>query len=118
MSRIRFVLIGLTLALVSAPTEAALLFNTNATWNLFKGRSEASTPDTPAWRQLTFDDSAWVPSPSPFWYGDVFPGGTPLNDMMNSYTSIYLRRTVVLNSLADISGLRLGYHCDDGFIIW
>jgi hypothetical protein len=98
---------------------AALLFNTNApNWRYFKGRSEASTPDTTAWRQLTFDDSAFTNAPAPFWYGDVLPGGTQLTDMINQYTSIYMRRTFTINNLSEVSGLRLGYRCDDGFIAW
>lgn len=119
MRRTSCFLLGLLWVLSAAPSPAALLFNTNATWNLFKGRTEASTPDTTAWRRLDFDDSSWIQNaPSPFWYGDVFPGGTQLSDMMNQYTTIYLRRTVVVNDLANISGLRLGYHCDDGLVVW
>ena len=72
--------------------QAALLFNTNANWKYFKGRSEASTPDTTAWRRLDFSDSAFTDAPSPFWYGDVLPGGTQLTDMINQYTCIFMRR--------------------------
>src|SRR5689334_20590763 len=118
MRRTSCFLFGLMLALWTVPAEAVLLFNTNATWNLLRGRAEASSPDTAAWRGLTFNDSAWTPAPSPFWFGDVLPGGTQLTDMANTYTTVYLRRTVVLNDLSNISGLRLGYHCDDGFVIW
>ncbi len=102
------------------PSRAALLFNTNATWNLFKGRSEASSPDVTAWRQLDFNDSTWTQqAPSPFWYGDTFPGGTQVPDMATvPYTTLYLRRSVVIGDAGSISGLRLGYHCDDGFVIW
>src|SRR5678815_5439219 len=117
MTRRTLPLLALLMALV-APAHAALLFNTNANWNLFKGRSEASTPDTTAWRQLLFNDSGWANVPGPFWYGDVLPGGTQLSDMINQYTSFYLRRTFVLTNLADISGLRLGFACDDGFVMW
>src|SRR5262245_56553793 len=97
---------------------AALLFNTNAAWKYFKGRSEASTPDTAAWRQLNFDDSTFTPASAPFWYGDVLPGGTQLTDMLNQYTSIFMRRTFTINDLGEVSGLRLGFRCDDGFIAW
>jgi hypothetical protein len=61
MTRRTLPLLGLLIAL-AAPAEAALLFNTNANWNLFKGRSEASTPDTAAWRKLLFNDSTWTNS--------------------------------------------------------
>jgi len=108
---------------VAAPIQGALLFNTNATWKYFKGLADASTPDTTAWRRGDFNDSAWTSAPAPFWYdntGDssTLSGGTRLTDMFNSYTCIFMRRTFVLTNLADISGLKLGYLCDDGFIMW
>jgi hypothetical protein len=120
MTRLILTVLGLAFALFAAPADAALLFNTNANWRFFKGRAEASTPDTTAWRNLNFLDTAFVDAPAPFWYGDVLNGGTQLTDMMGAsgYTTIFLRRTFVMNSLADISGLRLGYRCDDGFILW
>ncbi len=117
MTRNYLAVLGLTLALLSQ-AQAGLIVNTNATWKLFKGRAEASTPDTTAWRGINFNDSTFTDSPAPFWFGDVLIGGTQLTDMSGGYTTIYLRRTFVLNSLADISGLRLGYRCDDGFVLW
>src|SRR5689334_15071050 len=120
MTRLILTVLGLAFALFAAPADAGLLFNTNANWRLFKGRSEASTPDATAWRNLNFIDTAFVDAPAPLWYGDVLNGGTQLTDMMGAsgYTTIFLRRTFVMNSLADISGLHLGYRCDDGFILW
>ncbi len=120
MRRSCCILVGLLCLLSGAlSSRAALLFNTNATWNLFKGRQEASSPDPAAWRQLDFNDASWVQqAPSPFWYGDVLAGGTQVGDMASTYTTLYLRRKVVVNDLANISGLRVGYHCDDGFILW
>src|SRR5688572_21891369 len=97
---------------------ASLLFNTNAVWKYFKGRAEASTPDNTAWRQPGFDDSTFTDASAPFRYGDVLPGGTQLTDMMNQYTTIYMRRSFTIDDLAEVSGLRLGFRCDDGFIAW
>lgn len=97
---------------------ATLLFNTNAAWKYFKGRAEASTPDNTAWRQPGFNDATFTDASAPFWYGDVLAGGTQLPDMLNQYTTIYMRRTFTLADLSEVSGLRLGYRCDDGFIAW
>lgn len=110
-------LTALTLGML-AESHAALVFNTGASWRWFKGRSEASTPDTTAWRGINFNDSAFTTAPAPFWYGDVLPGGTQITDMQNQYTTIFLRRTFVLSSTADISSLKLSALCDDGFIVW
>ncbi len=101
-----------------APLHATLLFNTNATWNYFKGRTEASSPDTTAWRQINFNDASWTPAPAPFWYGDRYTGGTEITDMYNQYLCIFMRRTFVLTNLGDITGLQLGSRCDDGYIAW
>jgi len=101
-----------------AQSHAALIFNTGASWRLFKGRSEASSPNTAAWRGINFIDAAFTPGSAPFWYGDVLPGGTQLTDMMNQYTSIFLRRGFVLTNISDISSLKLSAFCDDGFIVW
>ena len=101
-----------------AQTHAALVFNTGASWRFFKGRAEASTPDVTAWRGINFNDGAFADSPAPFWYGDTYPGGTQLTDMMGQYTTIFLRRSFVLTDLTGISGLKLSAFCDDGFIVW
>jgi len=115
----RTVLVFSILALALAgSSQAAQVFSTGASWRYFKGRSEASTPDTTAWRGINFNDAAFTTAPAPFWYGDVLPGGTQLNDMINQYTCIFLRRTFVLTNTADISALRFGSACDDGYIAW
>jgi hypothetical protein len=118
LNRMRIFVLALALSLGSIPAQAALVFNTNAVWKLFKGRSEASTPDTTAWRLLNFNDAAFVPAPAPFWYGDVQPGGTELTDMLNTYTCIFLRRTFVVTNLADFASLQVASRCDDGYLVW
>ena len=105
-------LIGVTL-----PVSAAQIFSTSAAWRYFKGRSEASTPDRTAWRRLPFDDSSWTIGNAPFYYGEALTG-TLLNDMQNGYTCVFMRRTFVVDDLADVGGLRLVSNCDDGFIAW
>ncbi len=117
MNRLHLILLGLTLALTTQ-TQAALVFSTGASWGLFKGRSEASTPNTAEWRNINFNDAAFTPSSAPFWYGDVRPGGTQLTDMQNQYTTIFLRRSFVLTDTTSISALKLSAYCDDGFMVW
>src|ERR1043166_5740273 len=123
-TRVRILLLALALMFSAAPSPAVLIFNTNATWKYFKGRSEASSPDATAWRSRTFDDSTWTNGQAAFYYDtDTNPatrysGNTALNDMQNTYSSVYLRRTFVLTNLADTAGLQLGFICDDGFVAW
>jgi len=114
-------LFGLALAM---PASAGVLITSNAFCRYWKGTTEASTaPDTKAWRSNFFNDASWTSGITPFWYdatGDssTLPGGTQLNDMRNTYTCIFLRQTFTVTNTAEISALRLGALCDDGFIAW
>jgi hypothetical protein len=118
VKRIRIILVVLAVALFAPHSSAGLLFSTGAVWNLFKGRTEASTPNTTAWRSIAFNDSAFTTAPAPFWYGDAQLGGTQLTDMQNHYSCIFLRRTFVLTNLTEFSALRLSAFVDDGFVVW
>jgi hypothetical protein len=123
MNRTRIFWPTLLLLLLAAESQAALIFSTNATWRFFKGRMEASTPDTTAWRRFDFADSAFIDAPAPFWYdvtGDTstLSGGTHITDMQNQYTCIFLRRTFVLTNITEFSALRFGALVDDGFVVW
>ena len=69
------VLLILLAGLVLGGDATARVFvATNSTWRYFKGTSEASTP-TNAWRELAFDDSAWLVGAAPFHYGTNVVGG-------------------------------------------
>ena len=89
------------------PSFAGVLVTPDSTWRFFKGYSEASTPDTTAWRQLGFDDSAWVTSQAAFYYDNqpgsstAYTGNTVLTDMFGNYTCIFLRQTFVVTNVYD-----------------
>lgn len=118
-------LLGLAwwVSVVSSVTLVAhgseMLVPTNAVWSFRKGTSEASTPRE-AWRQAGFDDSGWTSGQAPFFYDTdgVYTGATRLDDMRNAYTSVYLRRPLVVRGVSDLGGLRLRVFCDDGFVLW
>ena len=96
---------------------AATLIDRGAAWRWRPGTTEASTP-VEAWRGATFNDAAFTPAPAPFWYGDVLPGGTEITGMVNVYGSIFLRKTFVVDNVAEVAALRLGALVDDGFVAW
>ncbi|MCX7872391.1 MAG: lamin tail domain-containing protein [Verrucomicrobiae bacterium] len=99
-----------------------VLIATNAVWKYKKGTSEASSPIT-AWRLLPFDDSSWLQGPGPFYY-DVdgtpvpFVGNTRLDDMRNTYVSLYLRHPLVISNLPFMKSITINTLCDDGYILW
>ncbi len=99
------------------PGSAATLVATNATWAFFRGRTEASLPDTSAWRARGFADAAWERGRAPFHYGEPL-GGTLLGDMQGSYASVFLRVPFTVANPGVIGSLRLRAVCDDGFIAW
>ncbi len=112
------------LALLSAScvllqsAELVPLVSTNASWALFKGRTEVTLPDITAWRTNGFNDAAFTNTPAPFTYGEGYGYGTDLNDMVSQYGCFFLRRTFVITNLGQIAALQLGAKVDDGFVAW
>ena len=101
---------------------------TNATWRMFKGRAEASSPNPAAWRLPGFDDAAWSNAPAPFlyttaaseppfWSGGAF-SGTLVNDMISTYSCLFLRKSFAVSNATQILQLHLTAVSDDGFIAW
>lgn len=98
--------------------NAEVLVPASSAWKYFKGIAEASSPDPAAWRQLGFNDSVWVTSNAPFFYGEGIGGGTFLNDMQGSYSSVFLRRSFTIADLSTIAAADLDVRADDGFVAW
>lgn len=97
------------------------LVPTNAVWRLFKGTAEPSPANLPAWRTASFADTPWTEARAPFWYGEAarFAGqGTQLGDMLNRYSTIYLRFRFSVANPAAFESLQLNAFCDDGFQAW
>src|SRR2546428_13659141 len=87
--------------------RADVIFSaTDATWKLFKGLSEASSPDPAAWRQAAFDDTSWAVAPAPFYYTSTpteppfYNGGPSTGDvvrrMMKGFTCHFFVQTFVV----------------------
>lgn len=111
------ILACLSLVTLISQLPAAVIFDRGASWKWRPGSTEASTP-VEAWRTIGFNDSAFTTAPSPFYYGESLTGGTVISGMQNVYGSIFLRKTFVLNNVAEIGGLKLGAIVDDGFVAW
>ena len=71
-------------------TSAAEVISPTGMWRYLPGRAEASSPDPTAWRALEFVDSGSASGRAPFYFGEPFTG-TEIGDMLNGYSSLYLR---------------------------
>src|ERR1051326_6985044 len=93
---------ALTSALVllaSTTIQAAAIFDYGASWTYFLGQSEASSPDTTAWRYNSFSDASWSTGATPIGFAT-----TPNNPTEQSirttlptgsdagYTSVFFRK--------------------------
>ena len=71
------------------------------------------------WTLEDFDASDWEVAPSGFGYGDRLDLiGTVLEDMEDSYVSVYLRHTFEVKDIEAISTLALSMDYDDGFVAY
>jgi hypothetical protein len=102
-------------------TAAEPGFSESTEWRYFKGVTEASWPDTTAWRQVGFDDQGWPIGPAPFYYEDKatgYTGNTRLSDMRGNYLAVFLRKTFPVPAPGSVLELRLDLRVDDGCIVW
>ena len=71
-------------------SKAQINFPTQSQYHYLKGSEAGGIPGT--WVNPAFDDSSWSLGNAPFRYGDG-TGGTVLDDMINNYTTFYMRTT-------------------------
>ena len=100
-----------------ATSGALTLISSRSSWKYFPGLSEASSPAT-AWRQLDFDDSSWAEGRAPIGYDPSLHMGTSLDDMRYNYTTVFFRKTFVIENVTAIRDLVLEALYDDGFKVW
>ncbi len=100
----------------SVSGQSSVLIPERSQWTYRKGTSEASAP-TSAWRLPGFDDSGWASGGAPIGYGESIVV-TPLNDMSGGYSSVFFRKTFVVESVGEINSLVLEAQIDDGAKIW
>ncbi len=85
-------------------------------WRFFRGTEPPSDPPD-AWKEWDFYEYSWESGPSGFGYGDS-DDATVLQDMEDSYLTVYIRKEFTLTSTEGISGLELVMDYDDGFIAY
>ena len=99
----------------TVPESQIFLSPADPSWRYRKGTSEPATT-TGAWRQLGFpEDASWLTGQTAIGYGDG-DDNTVLPDMLDNYTSIYLRHNFVAQKIPAV--LQLNVTIDDGFVAW
>jgi len=100
-----------------------VLVNSGAIWRYHEGTTEASAPDSTAWRTNGFDHSGWSSGQAPFGYANTGDTEYPwinklLPGMKNGYSSFFLRHEFTVADPAAVTGLRLEVCYDDGYVLW
>jgi hypothetical protein len=98
-------------------SSSRTLIAAGSVWAYRKGVSEASMP-TDAWRQKGYDDSAWLPGPTPIGYDPTLPLGTALTDMPGNLFVHLLPENVRCDQSVGCHSLFLDALYDDGFKVW
>lgn len=80
-------------------------------------KGSAATGLSPDWINPDFDDSSWNTGNAPIRYGDG-TGGTLLSDMMNSYSTVFMRTTFEALNVENMQEISFTVNYDDGFVIW
>jgi len=96
--------------------ESGTLAEAGRMWRFFRGKQEPSG-GTLQWTSPSFDDSSWEEGPGGFGYGDN-DDATVLADMMNSYSTVYIRTRFFVEDPSEISELALSVDFDDGFVAY
>lgn len=114
-----FFVSGLVATGVIGTTQAEVLVPREGIWQLHKGTSAPSNPSD-AWRQPEFNDDAWSTGQTPAYYDNnsQYSGNFLLNDMRESYTTVFLRKQFQLADASSIQALELRAISDDGFVAW
>ena len=97
------------------PTAVSLI-PVGATWKYKKGTAEPSSPTT-LWTTAGFNDASWSSGSSGFGYADS-DDATVLNDMENSYTTVYVRRKITVPTLSTLESLTLSIVYDDAYVAY
>ncbi|QQL46055.1 lamin tail domain-containing protein [Sulfuriroseicoccus oceanibius] len=97
--------------------EVAYLPGMASGWRYFRGIDQAPSAGS-QWRDPLFDDSSWEIGQAGFGYGYDTGNNTSLEDMYQSYTSVYLRRSFTIDGGSVPTSMKLRMRVDDGCVVW
>ena len=105
----------ISLMILPCRLAAETLVAAGSNWNYLADGSDAGT----AWREASFDDSAWASGPAQLGYGDgdeatLVPGGSPGSRPITTY----FRHEFSVAEVAGIAVLQLQLLRDDGAVVY
>ncbi len=107
----------LTILALPALADPVVYIDPGSTWRFFRGKTEASSPDPTTWRTVGFSDTSWESGPAPLGYGEAAIV-TEIDDMWDSYTSLFLRQAFEVSNAAVVNTLTVNMKYDDGLVLW
>ncbi|MFN8207959.1 MAG: CotH kinase family protein [Bacteroidales bacterium] len=105
----------LALFAINAGLIAQVSLPSGSSYRYIKASQADNLPDN--WNTSAYDVSSWATASAPFRYG-VGAGGTLLDDMRYTYSTVYLRSTFTATNAARIEELNITANFDDGFVLW
>jgi hypothetical protein len=100
----------------AGPTAGTPVISPGDTWRFFRGEAPPSLNPV-AWTARTFNDASWETGPTGIGYGD-FDDATVLEDMEDSYTTVFTRGRFQVEDPARVTGLTLTIFYDDAFVAY
>jgi len=96
--------------------SAQISFDSSSPFKYLKGKDASTIPAN--WMTSSYIPTGWSDGYMPFRYGPVGAGGTLLNDMQNSYTTVYLLSTFNAQNITSLKNVNFSTTYDDGFVVW
>ena len=100
----------------SSNNTTVFLVRANDRFRYFKGKTQPSEGDL--WTKPGFDDSRWTNSNGGFGYGNSYFIGTKLNDMKNTYSTVYTRKQFNVKNAKDLKNIVLEVFYTGGYVCY
>jgi hypothetical protein len=116
--------LGFSLQFTSGYVPPMEIMATGGEFKYFEGFEDEPSDGTLEWTTLEFDDDGWATGQEGFGYESGGVGGvapllnTPLDEMEDTYSSLYLRKEFSVANPNELSELILNIDYDDGFFAY
>ncbi|HET6556114.1 MAG TPA: chitobiase/beta-hexosaminidase C-terminal domain-containing protein, partial [Prolixibacteraceae bacterium] len=112
---LRFYLSLVLFLIMASGAHAQINFSNSSSFKYLKGKDATNIPSN--WMTTDYNSSAWATGNMPFYFG-IDTGGTLLNDMRYSYSTLYMISTFTAQNIALLKDIIFTVNFDDGFVVW